>query len=364
MPTTPNMGLALPTVSSTVGPTWAADLNLALGVQGDGVDGHDHTTGKGVQVPSAGLNINADLSFGGNNATDMRAVRFEAQTSTLSAAADDSSVYVNGADLYYKDGNGNNVQITSGGAVNAGPGSITNLNSPAAVTYSGSTTNILSFTKQANQAMSLDGGNVTIREPAVTSAHGITLKSPTSLGADYNVTFPAAVPGSTSFVTMGTSGALANSVSTVGGITKSMQASVGQQLSTTGSGSFSGSAASFTTVTNATVTITTTGRPVMVACVVDDSLGGTAGYLGLSGSGAAATAEGFLQFLRDGATSLGSTYVRSYVQGSGIISFGIPPSSMWVLDTPSAGSHTYALQYRTDGGTMYVTNVKVLAYEL
>lgn len=55
----PNMGLFLPVPGSTPGPQWATENTANAST----VDLHDHTTGKGVKVPAAGLNINADLDF-------------------------------------------------------------------------------------------------------------------------------------------------------------------------------------------------------------------------------------------------------------------------------------------------------------
>jgi hypothetical protein len=72
MPTTPNMNLDLPTVSTTLGPAWATQLNEAIGVDGTGIDAHDHTSGKGVRIPPAGLDISGDLTFGDNAATNLR----------------------------------------------------------------------------------------------------------------------------------------------------------------------------------------------------------------------------------------------------------------------------------------------------
>jgi len=112
--TTPNMNLVLPDVSVEPGPQWASDLNTAL----DLVDAHDHTTGKGVPVPSAGLSINADLPFGNNDATTLRSTRFTSQGSPLSTAPDVDCVYVSGDNLYYNDNSGNKIQITSGGGLN------------------------------------------------------------------------------------------------------------------------------------------------------------------------------------------------------------------------------------------------------
>lgn len=86
---TPDMGLTLPTVSVTPGPTWATQINAAFSL----VDAHDHTTGKGLPVPSAGLSINADVSWGGYNLTGLRAARFQSQSSNLNLGADISQLY-------------------------------------------------------------------------------------------------------------------------------------------------------------------------------------------------------------------------------------------------------------------------------
>src|SRR5689334_1355011 len=109
--TTANMALQLPTVSAELGPSWATDLNIAL----TAIDAHDHSSGKGVQVTAAGLNITTDLSFGSANATAIKSARFTAQGSPLSGVADLGCVYVSGADLYFNDKNGNQVRLTSGG---------------------------------------------------------------------------------------------------------------------------------------------------------------------------------------------------------------------------------------------------------
>lgn len=60
-----NMGLTVPVPGVTPGPTYATEISNDLIL----IDAHDHTTGKGVKVPTAGLNINANLSFNGFGAT-------------------------------------------------------------------------------------------------------------------------------------------------------------------------------------------------------------------------------------------------------------------------------------------------------
>ena len=111
--TTPNMTLVLPVVQGEVGPAWAQELNTAIGT---GIDSHDHSTGKGVKVPTAGLNINADLPYNTHKATGLAGASFTAVTQPSSGTFD-RGLYVTGADLYYQDGSGNNVRLTQSGAI-------------------------------------------------------------------------------------------------------------------------------------------------------------------------------------------------------------------------------------------------------
>jgi hypothetical protein len=104
------MGLVLPVVGTTPGPLYASEQNAAMTV----IDAHNHTSGNGVQVPTAGLNINADLNFNSNNATSVAAVEHVALSSDPSV---NKSTYFKGNELYVKDGAGNVVQMTSGGAI-------------------------------------------------------------------------------------------------------------------------------------------------------------------------------------------------------------------------------------------------------
>lgn len=114
MPTTTYMGMVLPTVSVTLGPQWATELNAALAV----ADAHDHSSGKGKQVPSSGLNINADVSWGGYNVTSLKSARYTSQGSPLGGASDVNCVYVSSGNLYYNNASGTQIQLTSGGSLN------------------------------------------------------------------------------------------------------------------------------------------------------------------------------------------------------------------------------------------------------
>lgn len=202
MATTPNMALieSLPLV--TAGPTWAQNIedNFLL------IDQHDHTSGKGVPVPTAAIQIDDDLSLGNFSLTDIKTLVFQSQSSPLTG--DDFLSVVSG-DLYFNDGNGNQVRITAGGIVNvAGVGGITGMGgTTAAVTYS-NLIKTFTFTQDANKAANIDAGNITVHEPGVTSANGVKIKSPTSLGASYDLTLFTALPVSSKFVDIDSAGNL------------------------------------------------------------------------------------------------------------------------------------------------------------
>lgn len=155
-----------------------------------------------------------------------------------------------------------------------------------------------------------------------------------------------------------------------GAITKSKQAAMGQQVSAS-SGTFSTTSLSFVDVTNLSVNITTTGRPVVLALVPDPT--DEAKFEALRSStddfGLLATAN--YQFLR-GATSLGSVLVGSSgsdafdnVVPNNLVTALIPIGSVHQTDFPSAGTYTYKLQVRRQSATSVALRYcKLVAYEL
>lgn len=122
MATTAFMSLELPTVTVTLGPTWANQINEALEV----VDAHDHSSGNGTQITPLGLNINSDLDFNNNRANDLELIQFRSQSTTKTGTANANAVYSTSGDLYFTNGNGVAIQITSGGALVSTPGAIQN----------------------------------------------------------------------------------------------------------------------------------------------------------------------------------------------------------------------------------------------
>jgi hypothetical protein len=118
--TTTNMSLIQPAVGVTVGPTWSSELNTSLGL----IDIHDHTSGKGVQITPSGLNINADLEFNQNDATELRTLAFDS-SSAATTTGDTRALYHSGGDIYWRNATGTAVQITDGTSVKTAAGSIT-----------------------------------------------------------------------------------------------------------------------------------------------------------------------------------------------------------------------------------------------
>jgi hypothetical protein len=198
MANTPNMNLDLPDVGSTAGPEYASKNNDAF----TELDGHDHTSGKGVRVPVAGLNINDDLAIQGNNLDTVRGVRFNSQVSEPTGISDIRIIYSKNDELFYRDAVGQEVQITNNGSVAGATGTISGLVSPAAATYS-SVAGSFTVTKDSNETAKFDVSDLTIREFDVANANGITLKTITGLSSSFAWTLPGTQSSDASFEMVG-----------------------------------------------------------------------------------------------------------------------------------------------------------------
>jgi hypothetical protein len=114
------MGLTLPTVSVTLGPEYASQNNAAF----TSIDAHDHSSGKGVKIPTSGLNINADLEFNSFKATELKASQYIPNSSTLTGSTNAHSLYSVLGNLYWTNSSGSAIQLTSGGSIVATPSAI------------------------------------------------------------------------------------------------------------------------------------------------------------------------------------------------------------------------------------------------
>lgn len=436
------MSISLPSVSVTLGPAWASQINAALVA----LDSHNHSPGYGQGVPTAGLDINADLGFNGWNATLLRSVRFGAQGSALAQPTDIGCAYVQGVDLYYNDINGNAIRLTANGQVAAASGSISGLVSPAALTYIVAS-HKFAFTYDTNAYAAIEGGAVTIHDTAV-GALGITLRSPVGLVSAYALILPTTLPVATKLVTLDASGQLSasydvdnSSLQATGGVlavrnqgittariadlnvttdklaslcvtepklgpysvsnaklqdlvintqkladlavtegkiaaasissTKLINSSVTTDKIATGAvneskiasnavttskvldqsityaklyplqnvksgdiNSWTNNTSLWTDVTNLSVTITTSGRPVLITIPSNNN-----GFGKFWSTGS----EGQLRILRDGAGFVGC--------GMPALNSGVACGSVSIVDTPAAGSHTYKVQMKCPSST-------------
>ncbi len=197
----PNMNMPVPVVGVDPGPDWATNVNACLSI----VDSHTHTAGQGVQITPQAININSDLTFAGNNATNLRSVRFTPQSGTIVGASDIGCLYENGVDLYYVDGAGNQVRITQGGSVTGATGTITGLPSgTASASFAGST---FTFQSATNTPASMNVGTIILGQ-TVASGKNVTIAAAGAQAANYNLTLPIALPAATSYTVSDSSGNL------------------------------------------------------------------------------------------------------------------------------------------------------------
>lgn len=378
----PNMNLPIPVVGVESGPDWASDINSSLTL----VDSHTHAAGSGVQITPAGISINSDLPFGGNNGTALRTIRFTSQAAALALPTDLGCLYEVLNDLYFNDGVGNQVRITQSGAVAGSPGSIANLVSPASATYVSGTPAFV-FQSNSNVSANLDGGSIVLRN-LTASSKGLTLAPPNAMGSDYTITLPA-LPGSgTKFMTLTSAGnvgaawAVDNSTLEVSAnvvqvkalgitstqialqavgaaqiqdlqVTREKLAQAGQQISSS-TGLFGTASASPVAVTNASVsfTVSNVARPVFITLIPDGNGLGNGASVGNS-----ALAQGYIYIMRD-STEIGRVSIIGNID--------VPPGCVTMYDTTMAPSTTYTYSLKAScsaGGNTAVKYCKLFVEE-
>jgi len=192
---TPNMNLPEPVVGVDSGPDYATQINNALTI----VDGHNHTPGYGVQVPSAGININSNLSLNGNSLTSVGSFKFSTQATEPTTAA---TMYEYGVDLYYNDGSGNVIQITKNGNVFASSSGIASGTATAA--FSSSTLAVQAAgTYPTGTPANIAGGSILLGNNTSGSSY-LTLSPPASVST-YTITLPT-LPSAESAMLIDSSG--------------------------------------------------------------------------------------------------------------------------------------------------------------
>lgn len=312
MSTTPNMGLVIPEPLVTTGPTYATQINEAL----DDVDAHDHSPGKGARITPSGLNINADVAFNQNSATNVKSIVLASQASVSTNA----TVYQNGGDLFFKRGDGTTVQITNSGGVNtSGVGGITGLGgTSASATYTNLSSTFGWFSDATTYAKN-NTGDLTIfsRAGSVLSVQGVTLKADVTTTA-YDLNLPVAAPaantlmrfpasGSSKFVTLlGT-----NNQVTVTHNTSDMTLSLPQNIHTAATPTFAG----MTLTGNIAGTTTNFSGAATVGSLISGAVQGTTGTFSSNLSCTGFTASGNISLTGGSGTTLIGTNVDATFLG-------------------------------------------------
>lgn len=146
-----------------------------------------------------------------------------------------------------------------------------------------------------------------------------------------------------------------------GSITKTKLAPLGQQVSSS-CGAFTTTSNSLVDVTNLSVTITTSGRPVILMMVPDGNASSNAARVGSSASSTSST--GGLLAAYEGATQIGLLNIL-FGGATGNLELRTPVTPIF-FDAPVAGTYTYKIQAAriAVGDTMAVQYFKLVAFEL
>jgi hypothetical protein len=139
-----------------------------------------------------------------------------------------------------------------------------------------------------------------------------------------------------------------------------------------GSGNFSTSSSTFVQPTNLSVTLTTSGRPVMVMVIPDSSISDSLNprtQLARIGSTTVTLALAGDFQLRRGTSSIGvynCGLTINTISGGNIDGFLSVSLPLIAVDAPSAGTYTYSCYIKSDGSTTSVAAryLKLVAYEL
>jgi predicted secreted protein len=356
------MNLVVPTVSVDSGLVWEQSIEADLG----SIDSHNHTSGYGVQIPVAGLNINSDLPIQDNNVTLVRSLRFQIQGSPISGAADLSCLYAtdSNGDLWYNDGSGNQIQITKSGVLNVTSSGISSGTASASFVAGVLVVDAASLTPANIQVASVLLGN------NVASSNYLTLSPPNAMASSYSLVLPS-VPSVLSPMTLDNSGNMGTTtwdqigvnMTSVGAdaIANSRTRGVANQTAGIGGivgspscGNFTTNSTGYVNVTNLNGTISTSGRPVVV-------------FLTADGSSNASTMETnsetmFILLQRNSAT------IAIYELRAPTSTITIPSSSFYFMDTGIAGApggYTYNIQIRSNtSGTVGILYSILNAYEI
>jgi len=193
----PNMNLIIPVPTQTLGPLYAEQIAACF----NKLDSHNHTFGEGSQIPLSALTVSQALPMNNYPISNASYVSLAEQ---ITSPTQTGSLYMQGGELYFRNGAGTfDIKMTNGPVVNVpGTAGFAGLLPPASATYAGSD---FVFQSGTNIAGNLDAASIKIRNTNP-SSNAITISAPNPLPADYSLTLPSAGPSVTSILQFDSSG--------------------------------------------------------------------------------------------------------------------------------------------------------------
>ncbi len=193
----PDMNLPVPVPGVDPGPDYANNTNSCFNI----IDSHNHSPGQGVLINPDGLDINADLSIGSNDLTNVAGVDFTSPAPSTVLGRLYIQLNPGGGiyDLFFNDGAGNVIDLTKAGTVNATIGSL------PGESYSGGTFTWKQGTGSTTPA-NFDIGSITIRPIIPGTVNGVTIEAPTGISSEYPLVLPELPTSVKSSLVIDTSG--------------------------------------------------------------------------------------------------------------------------------------------------------------
>jgi hypothetical protein len=356
----PNMNLIIPVPTQTLGPLYAQQIATCF----DRIDSHNHTFGDGSQIPLSALSVSQALPMNNYPISNASYVSLAEQ---ITAPTQGGSLYMQGGELYFRNGAGTfDIKMTNGATVNVpGTAGFAGLLPPASATYSSS--NFI-FQSGTNIAGNLDAASIKIRNTNP-SSNAITINAPNPLPADYSMTLPASNPLTNSFLMVDSSGVITNNVApdntTIQIVGNQLVASFPAPPSanvvyssqqniflSAGAGGLP-----FTNISGLAATITTSGNPV-VAFLINGSW--------TLGSNGVDSLQSQARVSVNGGAFFGAAITNSqYATGPGTFrSQNVPMSVFWFFPSLAAGTYSFQAQFSAIANVQVSGSGTLVAYEL
>jgi hypothetical protein len=393
------MNLELPVIGTTPDPTWSQEFLDNFNI----LDVHNHTPGLGVQIPTAGIAINADFPFNSYNATLLRSARFNNQSAPLSLLTDIGCLYVNGGDLWYNSSSGQQVQITSGTGVNvSGTGGFKgDYVTSNAVAYFNNTSNLFYYTNSSGVYSNSQVGQLLLTNG---TSNIVALSANPASASNYTITLPSSLPASPKILNISSTGSLGyydadnstlqiaanllqvkplgitaaqianntittNQISNSAGITNVQLAATNYAISS----AVTVSTSTFNTPVNilvADITLTCSGNRLVVVQLLPGAGFGPSG-LRLTANGSGGNVRANYHILVDGIDTNESILITSgYLAASEYCDF--PVDSAFGIIATSAGAHTFNISMTMNNAqpgaasasSIAANGVKLFVYEI